>query len=408
MRKYHPGIIFRTVLFVLGLTVAVSPAQAFDDDFEINDIDLSKENFLDIKAHRFRKSLEERWYDAVSAWRITGASLNVDLAFIHTELKLQHALSDSVNVRLVAEQETFYADKEFPLPTTEVEIYPWAGNLGFSLLGTPAYGKRESDLGVALIWGRRPWNYVRFEYLDVDATYNEKNNQDDTFYGKEPIAVSLEGAYRFGEHYKLRFNVRHEKPLELIDPDNNSVFKHETDDGFLLLDYQRTPDSLIGITLKGFSLDKARAQTGQNERQETEYFSADVYWVQGMGEPYELRLGTQYDSITNKIRDAISNSNDLDYSMKTAQVYATAYHPFNDHMAWDLGLYAGQVEEERDFLNDSSTTTRNDGVETKFRLGFEYASSDGRSSLQLNISLNLDDPVNDPGDGAGISFQSVF
>ena len=41
-------------------------------------------------------------------------------------------------------------------------------------------------------------------------------------------------------------------------------------------------------------------------------------------------------------------------------------------------------------------------------MGFEYASADGRNALQLNISLNLDDHVNDPGDGGGISYQSVF
>ncbi len=395
-------------LFILFLLSGLSSALAMNDAYEINDINLNEENFLDIKAHRFRKSLEYQWYDNLSAWRITGASLDGDLAFVQNELKLQSELSAYVNVRLEIAQQVFYTDEEFPLPTTEVEIYPWAGNLGFSLLGTPAYEKREMDLGLAVIWGRRPWNYTRFEYLNVDALYNEKNAFDNTFYSRQPKAMTLNGNYQFGEHYKLRFSIRRDRPLELIDPDNNGVFKNEGSDYFLLFDYQPVPDSVIGITVNGFTLDKSITRIGQDKQQASNYVSVDVYWVQGMSRSYELRFGSQYDHLTNDIRDFITGNNDLDYLMKTLQVYSTVYHRFNEHMAWDLGLYIGQVEERQNYLQDSSRNTLNDSVEAKFRMGFEYSSADGRSSLQLNLSLNADDPINDPGDGGGISFQSVF
>ena len=400
--------VFYTLLTAIGLTLHAASAQAFDDDFEINTIDFNPENFLDIKAHRFRKSLEYQWFDNTSAWRITGASLDSDLAFVQNELKLQQELSEYVNVRLQIEQQVFYADKDFPLPTAEVEIYPWAGDFGFSLLGTPSYRKSEMDLGIALIWGRRPWNYTRFEYIDVDSTYNEKNVSDNTFYSKQPIAMKFEGAYQIGRFYKLRFTVSQDKPLELIDPDNNGIFKHEASNYYLLFDYQPAIDSVIGITVNGFTLDKASTQTGQDQQQATTYTSADIYWVTGMGKQYEYRLGTQYDYISNDIRDLIATSNDIDYRMKTLQVYTTAYHPFNERMAWDIGLYIGKVEEKKNYLQDNSRDTDDDSVESKLRLGYEYSSSDGRSSLQLNIGLNLDNPVNDPGDGGGISFQSVF
>ncbi|MBE9568626.1 MAG: hypothetical protein IMF14_08005 [Proteobacteria bacterium] len=401
-------VFLRAFLITLGLTWAIPALSAFDNDFKINDINLDEANFLDIKAHRYRKSLEYDWFDTTTGWRINIASLDGDLAFLQSELKLQKELSGYVNIRLEVEQEVFYADKEFPLPTAEAEIYPWAGNLGFSLLGTPAYEKREMDLGVAVTWGRRPWNYIRFEYLDVDRLYNEKNATDNTFYSKEPTAMKLEAAYQFGGQYKLRFKVSRDRPLELIDPDDNGIFKHEASDYFLLFDYQPTADSVIGVTVNGFTLDKSSAQTGQDQQQATDFISADVYWVRGMGKSYEVRVGTQYDHISNDIRDYINSNNDLDYFMKTLQVYTTAYHPFNEHMAWDIGLYIGQVEEQQNYLQDSGRDTLNDGIESKLRMGFEYSSSDGRSSLQFNISLNLDDPVNDPGDGGAISFQSVF
>jgi len=403
MRIFLPAL-----LFAPGLILLISPAQAFDNNSKINDINMNEENFLDIKAHRFRKSREYQWFDYLSVWRITSASLDGDLAFVQNELKLQSELSEYVNVRLEFDQEIFYADKEFPPPTTEIEIYPWAGNLGFSLIGTPAYEKREMDFGIAVIWGRRPWNYTRFEYLDVDALYNEKNASDNTFYSKEPTAMKLNGNYEFGEYYKLRFSISRGQPLELVDPDNNGLFKHKASDYYLLFDYLPVPDTVIGITINGFTLDKDSSQAGQNQQQTTDYISADVYWVKGLGKLYELRLGTQYDNITNDIRDFITTSNNIDYFMNTLQVYATAYHPFNEHMAWDLGFYIGQAEEKQNYLQDNNRDTLNDDIEAKFRMGFEYSSSDGRSSLQFNLSLNVDNLFKDPGDGGGVSYQSVF
>jgi hypothetical protein len=400
--------ILHTALLTSALVLIASPAQAFDKDFEINDINLNEENFLDIKAHRFRKSLDYAWYDSNSAWRISSASLDQDLAFVQTELKLQQELSEYVNIRLDMAEEIFYADKELPLPSTEVEIYPWAGDIGFSVLGTPTYDKRDLDLGMALIWGRRPWNYTRFEYVDTDMLYNQKNVSDNTYYNNNPRTMKLEGAYRFDEHYKLRFHLKHETPLERVDPDNNGLFNYEANDYFLLFDYQPSLDSVIGITLNGFTLDKSRSETGQNQQQATDYISVDVYWVRGMGKKYEIRLGTQYDHITNDIRDLITSSNDLDYYMKTLQLYTTAYHPFNEHMAWDLGFYIGQAKEEQIFLQDPGRDTLNDDVQAKFRMGFEYSSADGRSALQFNVSLNVDALFSDPGDGGGISFQTVF
>ena len=410
-----------TFSLALVAVIVLSPALAFDNDFEINDINLDSENFLDIKAHRFRKSLEYQWYDATTAWRITGASLDAELTFLQTELKLQHELSDYVNVRLQFEQEVFYADKELLFPVTEVEFYPWAGNswagdFGFSLLGIPAYEKRDMDLGVALIWGRRPWGYTRFEYVEVDSLYNQKNVSDNTFYSKEPKAMKLEGAYQFGGqlggNYKLRFTLSRDTPLELIDPDNNGLFKHESSHYFLLFDYQPEPGSVIGISINGFTLDKSSIQMvsggNQNQQQATDYISADIYWVQGLGKQYEIRVGSQYDRIKNDIRDLITNSNDLDYFMDTLQVYATAYHPFNENMAWDLGLYVGQVEEQQNFLSDNARDVFTESTQVKFRVGFEYSSSDGRNTLQFNGSFNVDGFFDNIGDGAGISFQSVF
>lgn len=402
-----------TSLSILCLAVVSSAAFAFDNDYEINDINLNEENFLDINAHRFRKSLDYQWYDSNNGWRMNGASLDGDLAFLQTELKLQSELSDYLNVRLELEQEIFYANKDAPQPTVEVELYPmggkgWAGDIGVSIVGTPAYEKREMDVGLAVIVGRRPWNFTRLEYIEIDSMYNEKNSVDNSYYNTQPWSLKLHGAYQFGQHYKFRYSLKREDDFELIDPDTSGRFTYKGNNYSLLFDYLPTPETVIGITLDGFTLDKSKALTGYDQQQATEYISTDIYWVNGMGEAYEIRVGTQYDYITNSLRDYVDQNNDLDYHMSTLQLYTSAYHPFNEHMAWDLGLYVGDVQEKQNYVYDNSRDTLNEGIQAKFRMGFIYASSDGRSNLQFNISLNLDDPIDDPGDGGGISFQTVF
>ena len=82
-------------------------------------------------------------------------------------------------------------------------------------------------------------------------------------------------------------------------------------------------------------------------------------------------------------------------------------------MAWQTVLGSNDIWEFETTATGSDTYSDangaySGGVEAKFRMGFEYSSSDGRNSLQFNISLNLDDPFKDPGDGGAISFQSVF
>ena len=402
----------------LFLATASSVVFAFDNDYEINDINLNEENFLDIKAHRFRKSLEYQWYDSNNGWRMNGASLDGDLAFLQTEIKLQSEVSEHLNVRLELEQEVFYADKDMLLPTVEVVLYPWASStgtgdswtddIGFSLLGTPAYQKSEMDVGAAVIVGRRPWNYTRLEYVDIDSMYNEKNSVDNSYYNTQPWSLKLHGAYQFGQHYKFRYSLKREDDLELIDPDTSGRFTYKGNEYSLLLDYLPTPESVIGITLDGFSLDKSKAFTGYDQQQATDYISADIYWVNGMGQAYEIRVGSQYDYITNSLRDYVDQNNDLEYHMSTLQLYTSAYHPFNEHMAWDLGLYVGDVEEKQNYLYDNSRDTLNEGIQAKLRMGFVYSSTDGHSSLQFNVSLNMDDLIDDPGDGGGISFQTVF
>lgn len=400
------------VLLPLLSLPATVLATAFDGDFEINEINMVEENFLDINAHRFRKSMEDQWYDTLSGWRMNGASLDGDFAFLQTEIKLQHAMSDSFNVRLEAEQEVFYTDKDFPAPTVEMEIYPFDNELGFAWLGVAGYEKRGWDTGAAIIYGKRPWHYTRLELLLVDAIYNSKSGFDNTELTEEPLNIKLEGAYRLGKKYKTRFRYSMGDTYQLVDRNANdriiSQFDHSGDDYFLLFDYHPQESSVIGFTIDGFNEDKSRLDAGEDRQQVIDFISTDLYWVSGMNRDYEIRVGLQYDHLQSRIYDRVDLSRDEDYSFSTLQAYSNVFHPFNEHMAWDLGLYLGHAEETKNFTFANDRDESSSGFEGKFRMGFVYQSSDKRNTLQFNLSLDIDDFFTDTTDGGGISFQSVF
>ena len=82
----------RHISISLVLIMISSSSYASASEYEIDDINLNEENFLDRKAHSDRKSLVYEWYDYTSGWRMNGASLDGDLTFLQTELKLQHEL----------------------------------------------------------------------------------------------------------------------------------------------------------------------------------------------------------------------------------------------------------------------------------------------------------------------------
>lgn len=395
-------------LLICHVLVVNDAAWAFDDDKQINKVNLSPENFLDIKAYSFRKSLQYQWFDALSGWRINGGSLDGDRSYVFTDLKLQQELSKYINARLEIQQEVFYATKPSLLPLLELEVFPWAKIFGVSLLGTAAHDKRQSDLGFALTYGRRPWNYIRYSWLSVDHFYNEKNDFDESYYTEKPESMKLEGAYKKDKQYKLRFSAARDTPLELVLPEQDGLFTHQADQLRLLFDYFVNDYSIVGTTIRGFEVDKSLVQTDQNQSQAINFLSLDVYWVTGLKQRYEIKIGTQYDQLNNELSDYVNASLNQTYIMQTLQFYGTTYHSYSTHMAWDLGLYMGWVNEKEDFQSADKQDISYDGFQAKLRTGWEYHSADNKNSLLINITFNLDDLINDPTDGGGLSFQAVF
>ncbi len=383
---------------------------AFDDDRSISDIHLKDESFLDINAHQFRKSLDLLWLNTLNGWRASGGSLSNDRLFMDTELRLQKDFSRALSFGIALKQEIFYAKKPQPLPLVYADVYhPALNDVGISVLGTPAYDKRQSDLGYAITFGRRPSNYTRITWLKVDMLYNDKNEFDNSSYEKFGETWMLEGTYQLQQHWVIHYDLKKDTPLDYIFDNLSSRFQHESYDYKIKLAYHISAKRFAGINIRSMDVDKQLLQTSDIEDQQIDYQMLDVYWVNaGFHGNRELTLGFRYDTFTEELTDLTNQNNSYDFNLTTWQAYSSLNHTYSIHQAWDIGLYLAWSERSKQYIIASSNEYDDSGIQAKLRTSWQYHSIDKTSVLLFSISFNLDDLIDDPGDGGGIYFQSKF
>jgi hypothetical protein len=398
-------------IFYIAILVLIIPGKifAFDDDFSLNEPDFKKENLLDIKAYQFRKSLQQQWYETENGWRATGGSLDSKRLFLQTEIRLKQTLSNALDVRLSMEQEEFYAIKPFPHPLIELASHPWSIPFEISFLGTAAFDKRQADLGVAFGLGKRPRDYLRFAWLEQDYYYNTKNVFDASRYIDKPKTAILEGAHKlFQDKLRVRFVLKHFLPLKFVFNDQVRTFEHEGDDYKLMLDYQYRNNALYGLTYRGFNIDKALDEMSRSRKQTLSFTVMDFYWHSTRINTYEIDLGAEWDKFGNQFRVLTNQSDSYDYYLRTWQLYGILHHDYAPHKGWEYGLYIGRVKETKNFLISTNRDKKEFDVETKLRTSWEYHSKDKKNTLMFHFTVNVDNILIDPGDGAGMTYQAIF
>ena len=177
MKRAWAGIRKLTCL-VTGLAM-VSPAAAFDGDLSIESRIFKPENFLDLQANTLRPNLQRKGLDVESGVLVRGARMDSHRLALQSEIHIKQSLAPRVDVRVALLENSFYTIIPAQRPLFELayrasemsENWP----LEVSLLGSPAYDKRQADLGFAVTLGSRPRDYLRFEYLSQDHFYNQKN-----------------------------------------------------------------------------------------------------------------------------------------------------------------------------------------------------------------------------------------
>jgi hypothetical protein len=390
-------------------SLMVSQAWAtWDGEPSLDDVQFNLESFIDISSYQFRHSEEIAWYGVENGARIASGSLETNYLYLLSDLRLKQAITPFLNFRLQLNDEEFYEPREFPRPLLELEGRPTAWPLSFSLIGSPAYAKRDADLGFAATLGERPWNFLRLAWLNADNYFNEKNDLDEAFYAREPSQLTLEGAYRWADRYKLRLLWQDNNPLEFVLDDQISVFAYENRNFRLSFDYQATAEQHYGIVLRGFETTQSLIEAETARSQDIRYFSVDAYWFRKMGTRDEWTLGLRYDDFVNEERTPPDDTTSFDYTYLTAQVYTSYYHPFSAHQAWELGLHLGQASQEYDYLDPSTPDTDEDRFEAKLRAAWELFSIDQTSALTIALSMNLDEIIEDPFDGGAVRFRTQF
>lgn len=399
----------RILTIICGVLFLAYPhvGWCFDDDLTINEPNFKPENFLDYKAYEFRKSVQEEWYTVENGWRMTGGSLSRDIAFVDSEIRLQKDLSDTLSVRLQHEHDAYYAIKPVKDPQVEIAIRPWHEAIELSFLGTAAFDKRQADLGYAATLGERRANYLRFASLSVDQYYNEKNLFDTSYYAQKPRTLTLQSAYRY-DRWQLRLAAESDRQLKLVMPDTSREFQYKSQKLELVLDYHYAYKALMGMTYRGWNTDKALAEAADNRTQTLSHHLIDLYWLRPIRSNDELTVGFRFDRFEYQIRDLNNSNRHYDYRFDTWQLYSLLQHDYSPHAGWGLGVYIGHTEETKDYLSSAIDNKSENELQGKLRTSWEYRSLNNKDRLTFHFTFNLDDLIADPGDGGGISYQSLF
>jgi len=321
---------------------------------------------------------------------------------------LKQEVTPDVNFRLRWSEEELYESREQQRPLLEIEVQPEDWPASLSLIGSPAYAKREADLGLALTLGRRPWNYLHVAWLSPDLYYNEKNVQDGSYYRSKPSQLTMDAAYQWSDRYKLRLWLQDNKPLEFVLDDQVSVFAYENRSYRAALDYASSPEQHYGINVRGFDTNQSLGDGVTYRLQGIRYLSVGGYWFTAVNSVDEWTVGLRYDEFHNDERDPTDTTTSFDFLYKNYQAYTTYHHPYQTHQAWVLGLYVGNATKGNNFLDASVADTIRDKLEAKLTTGLELFSVNKDTTLNMTFSLNLDELESDPADGGMMRFSSRF
>ena len=393
------------ILFLYSLN-----AFAFDNDYTIHRTNFNLENFLDINSVQPNAATIEQWHRSETGWRITSHSLSGDLLYSSSEIKFKSDLSERVNFHLYLKDEFFYVDKPNQTPSFEFEYTPFKYALSFSIISTVDYQKAETDMGIAVTLGQRTGNYLQIKDITIDPLFDEKNSDpliDQASYTKNQHILNIESAYQWDSQYQMRLLLRDLSEMNFIFDDQITTFTHSGYEYDISLMYQKNKNEVWRLQMKGFRTDKTLNTTGSAQIQQLNYQSADLQWMIRQNRPYKYLFGIRDDVFDNDISDAINNSNNLDYRFSTTQIYSSVQHAYNENREWNVGVYVGLTREPYDFTQtDTAIFARQ--YQSQLRLSWIINSKDRKSLFKIHGSLNLDDIIDDPGDGLGVTYQSVF
>lgn len=378
-------------------------ALSFDNDYEISSPNFRLETFVDIKSYEISKHLRDQWYEEESGWRVASGSLDFDRLYLHSQFKLQQPLSKLLKLRLNHEEETYYDIK--PAQRTEIELAlsPFSVPLEFSFIGTPTYDKRQSDLGLAIGLGTRPWRFIQLSHIQQDLYYNEKNVYDQSEYRRIPEATNFVGGYQY-EAFRLKLMVSRDHPLWLQTSDDGQQpldqnFRSHGHKYDFNLDYVFGDSELVGFRSKGFWQKKSLNTNNSATQQVLYHRTLESYWLSNLSSENHLTLGLQFDEFGDRIKSTSTSETAL---YDTFQVYGVVENKLNQNASWMYAAFIGDANKKQEH-----------NTEAKIRFSWHYQSDDGLGHFICHVSINLDEYAQwedaaDTWNGGGISYQVSF
>lgn len=396
-----------TRILIPSLTISLlwvnNFALSFDNDYEISSPNFRLETFVDIKSYEISKRLSDQWYEEESGWRVASGSLDFDRLYLHSQFKLQQPLSNLLKLRLKHEEETYYDIK--PAQRTEIELAlsPFSAPLEFSFIGTPTYDKRQSDLGLAIGLGTRPWGFIQLSHVQQDLYYNEKNVYDQSEYRRIPEVTKLVGGYEY-EAFRLKYLLSRDHPLWLQTSDDGQQpldqnFRSHGHQYDFNLDYVYGDSELVGFRSKGFWQKKSLNTNTSATQQVLYHRTLESYWLSNLSPEKHLTLGLQFDEFGDRINSTLGSETAL---YDTLQAYGVVENKLNQNASWMYAAFIGDANKKQEH-----------NTEAKLRFSWHYQSDDDLGHFICHVSINLDEYAQwedaaDAWNGGGISYQVSF
>ena len=184
-----------------------------------------------------------------------------------------------------------------------------------------------------------------------------------------------------------------------------------------MLDWQPSPERLLGVTAKSFDAHKWREAPNttarvDNRRQHLRYESLNLYGLQPLNPDWHGSFGLRWDRFCNEFRDLVDGRDSEDFSLKSLQLYSELRQTTSPTTAWEYGLYAADVVKTSASVPAATTDKPDKKLEIKLRVSWQVGKVDDQGALRLISTWDVDSfsPSSFLGiwDGGSMTYQHTF
>jgi hypothetical protein len=384
-----------------------------------NPQNLDNEYEMDRLMGDFPWAWRDRFENAVTAYRVTGGSLNIRHLYVEEALKVRFPLIDEKFWFRFHRRRRQGLERDDVENLVEFEYSPFR-RWFFSILGDPAFRKAESDAGAAVRFGTAEGRSIKFTYLwpDFDTNYayhNRSVNEGfEEFYRRLPQEARLSARWT-GDSLSVVWNSRLGRAWESARQDFASSARTVRRGGVreASLDLRHRLGSwswgLEGETWRSReSIDNEPAVPAMDRSLVRERSMARLSIDRELSPVWRMRVGGEFATLRGHERYPGQTTLDRSHRINDSLGFASLYHAFSSRWSWESGYMHDQQGWRT--LNPGPSRSSRCRSENRVKLAIQRDLG-GRSSFRLATGWELD--KRDVGrfsyfDGGTLQFQTVF